>query len=74
MKKSALACLASLLSCSTFADEYLTFFMAGQSNMDGYGYVSELPKALTGTQDVMIFHGNGVFDNQDNGGVGKWKT
>lgn len=40
--------------------------------MDGYGYVSELPKALTGTQDVMIFHGNGVFDNQDNGGVGKW--
>ncbi len=72
MKKSALACLASLLSCSTVADEYLTFFMAGQSNMDGYGYVSELPKALTGTQDVMIFHGNGVFDNQDNGGVGKW--
>jgi len=72
MKRSALACLASLVSCSTFADEYLTFFMAGQSNMDGYGYVSELPKGLAGTQDVMIFHGNGVFDNQDNGGVGKW--
>lgn len=72
MKKTALACFASLLSCSTMADEYLTFFMAGQSNMDGYGYVSELPSDLVKEQDVMIFHGNGVFDNQDNGGVGKW--
>jgi len=72
MKKPALACFASLLSCSTMADEYLTFFMAGQSNMDGYGYVSELPSDLVKEQDVMIFHGNGVFDNQDNGGVGKW--
>ena len=40
--------------------------------MDGYGYVSELPSDLVKEQDVMIFHGNGVFDNQDNGGVGKW--
>jgi len=72
MKKPALACFASLLSCSTMADEYLTFFMAGQSNMDGYGYVSELPSDLVKEQDVMIFHGNGVFDNQDNGGIGKW--
>lgn len=72
MKKTALACFASLLSCSTMADEYLTFFMAGQSNMDGYGYVSELPSDLVKEQDVMIFHGNGVFDNQDNGGIGKW--
>ena len=72
MKKPALACFASLLSCSAIADEYLTFFMAGQSNMDGYGYVSELPSDLVKEQDVMIFHGNGVFDNQDNGGVGKW--
>ena len=72
MKKPALACFASLLSCSAIADEYLTFFMAGQSNMDGYGYVSELPSDLVKEQDVMIFHGNGVLDNQDNGGVGKW--
>lgn len=72
MKKPALACFSSLLSCSAIADEYLTFFMAGQSNMDGYGYVSELPSDLVKEQDVMIFHGNGVFDNQDNGGVGKW--
>lgn len=72
MKKTTLACFISLLSCSTIADEYLTFFMAGQSNMDGYGYVSDLPKDFKETQDVMIFHGNGVFDNQANGGVGKW--
>ncbi|WP_179983398.1 sialate O-acetylesterase [Alteromonas macleodii] len=71
-KNTAIVCLASLISCSSVADEYLTFFMAGQSNMDGYGYVSDLPRSLTKEQDVMIFHGNGVFDNQENGGVGKW--
>ncbi|MDO6534010.1 sialate O-acetylesterase [Alteromonas stellipolaris] len=72
MKNTALVCLASLFSCSTIADEYLTFFMAGQSNMDGYGYVSELPSKLAKEQEALIFHGNGVFDNQENGGVGKW--
>ncbi|XOV79389.1 MAG: sialate O-acetylesterase [Aestuariibacter sp.] len=55
-----------------FAAEYLTFFLGGQSNMDGYGYVSELPEEFQHEQNVMIFHGNGVFDNQPNGGLGKW--
>lgn len=54
--------------------EYLTFFLGGQSNMDGYGYVSELPDEFQHEQSVMIFHGNGVFDNQLNGGLGKWST
>ncbi len=54
--------------------EYLTFFLGGQSNMDGYGYgyENELPDALKGEQDVMIFHGNGVFDNKSGGGLGHW--
>jgi hypothetical protein len=52
--------------------EYLTFYLGGQSNMDGYGYVDQLPAELQTEQDVMIFHGNGVFANQLNGGVGKW--
>lgn len=56
----------------TTADEYLTFFLGGQSNMDGYGYVNELPDELKIQQDVMIFHGNGVFANQPDGGVGVW--
>jgi hypothetical protein len=72
IKKTAVACFASFIACASFADEFLTFFMAGQSNMDGYGYVSDLPKALNGQQDVMIFHGNGVFDNQAGGGEGVW--
>ncbi|GLX82331.1 sialate O-acetylesterase [Thalassotalea eurytherma] len=61
---------------ASYAAEYLTFFLAGQSNMDGYGYgyVSDLPASLKKQQNVMIFHGNGVFDNQANGGVGKWAT
>ncbi|USI26707.1 sialate O-acetylesterase [Alteromonas macleodii] len=72
MKNTTLICLASMFSCPSLADEYLTFFMAGQSNMDGYGYVSDLPRSQIKEQDVMIFHGNGVFDNQESGGVGKW--
>lgn len=73
IKKTVVACFASFISCASVADEYLTFFMAGQSNMDGYGYISELPKVLKVEQDVMIFHGNGAFDNQPGGGQGAWE-
>lgn len=54
------------------ATEYYTFFLGGQSNMDGYGYNKNLPAELSTTQDVMIFHGNGVFDNKQGGGDGLW--
>jgi hypothetical protein len=54
------------------AAEYYTFYLGGQSNMDGYGYNKDLPAELSSTQDVMIFHGNGVFDNQKGGGDGVW--
>ena len=40
--------------------------------MEGYGYVSALPEALKSEQGVMIFHGNGVFDNEPHGGIGIW--
>lgn len=71
MKKIVFMMLLTLAS-SLNAKEYMTFFMAGQSNMDGYGYVKDLPKSLNKEQDVMIFHGNGVFANQPLGGVGLW--
>lgn len=71
MKKIVLMMLLTLAS-SLNAKEYMTFFMAGQSNMDGYGYIKDLPKSLNKEQDVMIFHGNGVFANQPLGGVGLW--
>ncbi len=54
------------------ATGYYTFFLGGQSNMDGYGYNKNLPAELSTTQDVMIFHGNGVFDNKQGGGEGLW--
>jgi len=59
-------------SATAIADEYLTFFMGGQSNMVGYGKTTDLPDSLKKPQDVMIFHGNPVFANQQDGGLGKW--
>ncbi len=54
-------------------DKFLLFYLGGQSNMDGYGYNSKLPDSLNTTfEDVYIFHGNPVGDNEKNGGLGKW--
>ena len=41
--------------------------------MDGYGHNSELPETLNKNfEDVWIFHGNSLRDDQLNGGSGKW--
>ena len=54
-------------------DKFLLFYLGGQSNMDGYGYISKLPDSLNKTiENVYIFHGNPAEDNQMNGGIGKW--
>jgi hypothetical protein len=54
-------------------DTIKLFYLGGQSNMDGYGSNSELPKSLDITyKDVWIFHGNQVGDNEKNGGLGIW--
>ena len=54
---------------------YHVYFLGGQSNMDGYGYVCGLPEALQGTvPDVMIFHGNTSPDNAEVDGRGLWTT
>lgn len=50
------------------------YYLGGQSNMDGYGYVKDLPDSLNGIQDgVYIFHGNTVADNESGGGQGSWQ-
>lgn len=72
MKHYLIGALLLLGANFSVAEEYLTFLLAGQSNMDGYGKVADLPLKLKSAQDVMIFHGNGVFANQSNGGVGLW--
>lgn len=57
----------------TKATEFLTFYLGGQSNMDGFGKVSELPEQLKKQVDgVYIFHGNPAPDQSTNGGAGKW--
>lgn len=54
-------------------DTIKVFYLAGQSNMEGYGYNTDLPKTLKQPiKNVYIFHGNSAPDNNTNGGSGKW--
>ncbi len=53
---------------------YRLYFLGGQSNMEGYGYVDELPDAMAGTAEgVMIFAGQAALDNETHGGIGTWQ-
>lgn len=55
-------------------DTIKVFYLGGQSNMDGYGYNSDLPDSLNITfKNVFIYHGNSVPDEQGKGGLGKWE-
>ena len=49
------------------------YYLGGQSNMDGYGFVDELPGDRRGpVKDVMIFHGNTAADGSEVDGRGLW--
>jgi hypothetical protein len=49
------------------------YYLGGQSNMDGYGKIEELPAELLAPQeDVWIFHGNPAPDGDVTGGLGLW--
>jgi len=64
-----------LSSCSEehSGTRYKLYFLGGQSNMDGYGYVHELPADLNRPiSGVRIFHGNPMPDDSLGGGVGVW--
>ena len=53
---------------------YKSYYLGGQSNMEGFGYVVELSGAAAATSgDVMIFTGQKAFDNETHGGVGIWQ-
>lgn len=55
-------------------DEWLVFYLGGQSNMEGLGLNKELPKELMkGFDDIYIFHGNYLLDGEDGGGLGIWQ-
>ena len=68
------ACLAcALANRSTRASDYDVYLLAGQSNMDGYGRVAELPAELKKTQDeVMIYAGTSTADNETDAAKGMW--
>jgi hypothetical protein len=56
------------------AEEYKIYYLGGQSNMDGYGYVEKLPENLKAVIDgVMIYTGVTAFDDDRSGGLGIWE-
>jgi len=56
-------------------DNFRLFYLGGQSNMDGFGFNTDLPESLNKEfKNVWIFHGNPVGDHQPNGGMGKWEN
>ena len=58
----------------TAGTTYKLYYLGGQSNMEGFGYVEELPAAVASTSDnVMIFTGQMALDNETHAGVGIWQ-
>ncbi|GGZ87484.1 sialate O-acetylesterase [Algibacter mikhailovii] len=56
-------------------DTIRLYYLGGQSNMDGYGYNKDLPNSLNKAfENVWIFHGNPVPDENSSGGQGTWET
>ena len=71
----AIAILVLSFSASTGGESktYKLYFLGGQSNMVGYGRVSELPDEMIYAVDrVMIFEGRVADDGDRNGGTGLW--
>lgn len=62
-----------MLLSQTKKDSIKVFYLGGQSNMEGYGYVKNLPDSLNKKmKNMFIYHGNPVGDNDVTGGLGKW--
>lgn len=77
-QKLLLFCAIGLFSLSGISqnlkkETFRLFFLGGQSNMEGHGLNSELPDSLSGTiENVWIFHGFPIGDENKKGGLGKW--
>lgn len=64
--------LLILMPALVYSQKIRVFILAGQSNMNGFGYNKDLPDNLKTFKDVYIFHGNSVPDGDVDGGTGKW--
>jgi len=73
-KSFVLCTLAALLwHGPAEAKDYKLYYLGGQSNMDGYGYVEELPAEINqNVAGVLIFHGNSAPDSATVDGRGIW--
>ncbi len=69
-----IACI--ITSTTLSATDFYVYYLGGQSNMDGYGYINELPDSLNRElPDIMIFHGNPAPDDQvEPDGRGIWSS
>lgn len=66
----------SFLSFSQNNDREIikVFFLGGQSNMEGHGLNNELQDSLSHPiNNVWIYHGNPIRDEDISGGLGKWE-
>ena len=71
---AGLVLLAANYSHAGEATTYKLYYLGGQSNMEGFGFTSELPEgAVSVSRDVMIFTGQMALDNEMHGGVGIWE-
>ncbi len=79
-QKKLLFCLCFLLTIfiiqcgnSNNGTVYKLYYLGGQSNMDGYGFVKELPENYAlDLENVFIFHGNTSPDKAKVDGKGIW--
>ncbi|MCC9603595.1 sialate O-acetylesterase [Stieleria sp. JC731] len=69
----AVSMIAFPVSHNCLADEFDLYFLGGQSNMEGFGKVDELPEDLQGRlADVYIFHSPPLPDQTAAVGDGFW--
>ncbi|MFH5831677.1 sialate O-acetylesterase [Halalkalibaculum sp. DA384] len=63
----------SSLEKESSSGSYPLYILAGQSNMDGMGFVSELPPDLNRTQEnVLIYNPNRKDDGEPPEDIGRW--
>ncbi|RYZ89090.1 MAG: hypothetical protein EOP06_09850, partial [Proteobacteria bacterium] len=78
LSKIFLSFVVSLIFCVSIAqskgDTFRVFYLGGQSNMEGFGYIKDLPADLSQPmKDVYIFDGNRGGDGENGLGLGKWE-
>jgi hypothetical protein len=72
---SLIICCLLLLSGCTREKIYKVYYLGGQSNMDGYGFIKDLPAEINmPAPGLLIFHGNTSADEAEADGKGIWAT